>query len=133
MITLYTIVFVLLNFIVLIRGVSDGIEKTAKILMPLLFICLIGIVIRNLTLAGASEGIRFYLEPDFSKITTKLFIEVLGQVFFCTIIRIYSDAYPIIIFKQTRKSSQNCSYHRNLKYHNSNFSRSYDISFIIYS
>ena len=78
MITLYTIVFVLLNFIVLIRGVFDSIEKTAKILMPLLFICLIGIVIRNLTLASASEGIRFYLEPDFSKITTKLFIEVLG-------------------------------------------------------
>ncbi len=82
MITFYTLIFVGLNFIVLIRGVSDGIEKAARFLMPLLFICLIGIVIRNLTLEGASEGINFYLNPDFSKITPKLFIEVLGQVFF---------------------------------------------------
>ncbi len=82
MITFYTFVFVALNFIVLIRGVSDGIEKAAKFLMPLLFICLIGVVIRNLTLEGASEGIKYYLTPDFSKISAGLFIEVLGQVFF---------------------------------------------------
>ena len=39
-------------------------------------------VIRNLTLPGAMEGVTFYLKPDFSKITPKLFIFVLGQVFF---------------------------------------------------
>lgn len=50
--------------------------------MPLLFIFLIGMVIRNVTLPGAMEGITFYLKPDFSKITPQLFIFVLGQVFF---------------------------------------------------
>lgn len=78
----YTIVFVLLNYAVLVKGISNGIEKAAKFLMPLLLICLIGVVARNLTLDGAYEGVRFYLYPDFSKITAELFIQVLGQVFF---------------------------------------------------
>ena len=39
-------------------------------------------VVRNVTLPGAMEGITFYLKPDFSKITAKLFVFVLGQVFF---------------------------------------------------
>ncbi|MDE6959064.1 sodium-dependent transporter [Helicobacter apodemus] len=82
MVTLYTIVFILLNWVVLIRGIANGIEKAMKFLMPLLFLCLIGIVIRNVTLPGATEGIAFYLTPDFSKIDAKLFINVLGQVFF---------------------------------------------------
>lgn len=82
MISFYTLVFVLLNYIVLIRGLGDGIERAMRFLMPLLILCLIGVVIRNLTLEGASEGIKFYLYPDFSKINAKLFIAVLGQVFF---------------------------------------------------
>lgn len=82
MITLYTLIFIALNYIVLVRGVSDGIEKAMKFLMPLLILCLIAIVIRNLTLPGAGVGIAFYLTPDISKITPKLFIAVLGQVFF---------------------------------------------------
>ena len=50
--------------------------------MPLLFLFLIGMVIRNVSLPGATEGIIYYLKPDFSKITPQLFIMVLGQVFF---------------------------------------------------
>lgn len=78
----YTIVFILLNYAVLIKGISNGIEKAAKFLMPLLLICLVSVVIRNLTLDGAYEGVHFYLYPDFSKISAELFIQVLGQVFF---------------------------------------------------
>ena len=81
-ITVYTLVFVWINYIILKRGVIAGIERSVRYLMPLLFICLIVMVIRNLTLEGASEGIRFYLMPDFSKITPSLFLMVLGQVFF---------------------------------------------------
>lgn len=81
-ITIFTTIFVVLNWFVLINGIQDGIERAMKILMPLLILCLIGIVIRNLTLPGASEGVAFYLTPDFSKVTPALFIAVLGQVFF---------------------------------------------------
>lgn len=81
-ITLYTLVFVWLNWIILKRGVIAGIERSVRYLMPLLFICLIVMVIRNLTLDGAAQGVEFYLLPDFSKITPELFLMVLGQVFF---------------------------------------------------
>ncbi|WP_301098965.1 sodium-dependent transporter [Otariodibacter sp.] len=78
----YTAVFVIVNYVILAKGIVDGIEKSVKYLMPLLFIFLIIMVIRNITLPGAMEGIHFYLMPDFSKITPKLFVFVLGQVFF---------------------------------------------------
>ncbi len=82
MISLYTFLFVLVNYVILVKGVIDGIEKSVKYLMPLLFIFLICMVIRNVTLPGAWQGIVFYLKPDFSKITPQLFVFVLGQVFF---------------------------------------------------
>ncbi|OOF56290.1 sodium-dependent transporter [Rodentibacter genomosp. 2] len=78
----YTFLFVIVNYIILAKGIIGGIERSVKYLMPLLFIFLIGMVIRNITLPGAMEGITFYLKPDFSKITPQLFIFVLGQVFF---------------------------------------------------
>lgn len=79
---IYTALFVAANYVILIKGIKDGIERSVKILMPLLFICLIIMIIRNITLPGAIEGIKFYLVPDFSKITKELFVFVLGQVFF---------------------------------------------------
>ncbi|UOO81398.1 sodium-dependent transporter [Uruburuella testudinis] len=81
-IAFYTLLFVLVNHWILVKGVIGGIEKAAKYLMPLLFVFLIFMVIRNLTLPGAMEGVTFYLKPDFSKITPQLFVFVLGQVFF---------------------------------------------------
>ena len=81
-ITFYTFLFVIINYLILRKGVIQGIERAVKYLMPLLFICLIVMVIRNLTLEGASKGVSFYLTPDFSKLTPKLFLDVLGQVFF---------------------------------------------------
>lgn len=50
--------------------------------MPALFLCFLAVIISNLTLDGAAEGIKFYLSVDFGKITPKLLIDVLGQVFF---------------------------------------------------
>ncbi len=81
-ITLCTLFFVALNWVILRKGVIEGIERSVKYLMPMLLLCLLVIVLRNLTLDNAAEGVRFYLMPDFSKITPKLFLDVLGQVFF---------------------------------------------------
>lgn len=82
MIGVYTFIYVLINWVILRKGIIDGIERSVKFLMPLLLLCLIGMVVRNLTLDGAMEGVKFYLVPDFSKITAELFLYVLGQVFF---------------------------------------------------
>ncbi|MDO7253413.1 sodium-dependent transporter [Helicobacter cappadocius] len=82
MVGIFTFIFVVLNWVILSKGIIDGIERSMKYLMPLLFLCLLAMVVRNLTMPGAIEGVKFYLTPDFSKITPKLFILVLGQVFF---------------------------------------------------
>lgn len=82
LISFYTLIFVIINYFILKKGVIQGIERVVKYLMPLLFICLVLMVVRNLTLDGAYEGIVFYLKPDFSKISAQLFLDVLGQVFF---------------------------------------------------
>ena len=50
--------------------------------MPILFVLLIGLIIYANTLPGSSEGLAFYLKPDFSKITGKIALEALGQAFF---------------------------------------------------
>lgn len=68
--------------LILNSGVKKGIERAAKIMMPLLFIMLIGLVIFVLTLDNAQIGLRFYLMPDFSKVTTNVVNSALSQAFF---------------------------------------------------
>ncbi|PSM53271.1 sodium-dependent transporter, SNF family [Campylobacter blaseri] len=82
MVGFYTFLFVAVNWYILKKGIINGIEKFVKFLMPFLFLCFITVIIANLNLDGAKDGISFYLGVDFSKINAKLFIDVLGQVFF---------------------------------------------------
>lgn len=63
-------------------GVRDGIEKYAKILMPILLAILFALVIRGVTMEGAREGIQFLFRPDFSKINGNTILVALGQAFF---------------------------------------------------
>ncbi|GAB3042776.1 sodium-dependent transporter [Virgibacillus ainsalahensis] len=74
--------FLLINVIVVSFGIKDGIERSSKILMPLLFIFFIILVIRAVTFEGAMEGIRFFLQPDFSALTAENVLYALGQSFF---------------------------------------------------
>ena len=75
-------VFIFLTGFVVFKGVKDGIEKYAKILMPLLLVILIVLGIRSSTLPGAREGLTFLFRPDFSKINAEVLISALGQGFF---------------------------------------------------
>lgn len=67
---------------IVLGGVSGGIEKATKIMMPALFVLLIIVIVRSVTLPGASKGIEYYLVPDFSKINGKVILDALTQVFF---------------------------------------------------
>lgn len=78
----YLIVFMILTVVVVAGGVKNGIEKAAKILLPVLFVLMSLIIIYELTLPHAMEGIKFYLFPDFSKVTPKTIITAMGQAFF---------------------------------------------------
>ena len=74
--------FVLLTVLVVMGGVSAGIERWSKILMPVLFLLLILLAIRSVTLPGAEKGLTFYLKPDFSKLSLTTFARALGQALF---------------------------------------------------
>lgn len=78
----YHLIFMGLTAFIVSRGISGGIERAAKILMPALFVLIILTALRAVTLEGAMEGIRYYIFPDFSEITWKVFFAALGQVFF---------------------------------------------------
>lgn len=69
-------------------GIKNGIEKYSKILMPLLFVVVIVIAIRSMTLSGAGDGLKFLFKPDFSKVTGTTVLEALGQAFFSSSIGI---------------------------------------------
>lgn len=79
---LWGLLFLGLCIFIIIKGVSDGIEKISKILMPALFILLIGTAIRSMTLPGAMEGIQFMLHIDFSTFNTDMLVAAVGQAFF---------------------------------------------------
>ena len=74
--------FILINVIVISFGIKSGIEKSSKVLMPLLFVFFIILVFRSVTLEGAMEGIRFFLQPDFSELNAESVLYALGQSFF---------------------------------------------------
>ena len=68
--------------LIVLGGVSGGIEKATKIMMPALFILLIIVIGRSVTLPGAGKGIEYYLVPDFSKINGMVALKALTQAFF---------------------------------------------------
>ncbi|MBW3553261.1 MAG: sodium-dependent transporter [Gemmatimonadetes bacterium] len=76
------LVFMIITIAVVLGGVRDGIERWTKILMPALFVILLLLVARAVTLPGAGTGLEFYFKPDFSKITTTVVLAAIGQAFF---------------------------------------------------
>lgn len=79
---LWTVVFIALTHIIIISGVKEGIERASKVMMPVLFLILIALCIRSATLPGASEGLSFLFNPDFSKINSSVVLSAMGQAFF---------------------------------------------------
>jgi NSS family neurotransmitter:Na+ symporter len=67
---------------VIVSGVKGGIERASKLMMPLLFVILVVLCIRSLTLSGAGTGLAFLFKPDFSAINSSTFLSALGQAFF---------------------------------------------------
>ncbi|GIP50296.1 Sodium:neurotransmitter symporter family protein [compost metagenome] len=75
-------VAVLITGIVVGKGISGGIEKFNKVLIPGLIVLLIILMIRALTLPGAGAGVSFFLQPDFSKLSPEAALVALGHAFF---------------------------------------------------
>lgn len=78
----YMAIVIGLTFAILQGGVKQGIEKAARVLMPMLFIMLIALVIYVFTLDNAMLGVKFFLVPEFDKLTGKVLNGALAQAFF---------------------------------------------------
>ena len=76
------VAFILITHIVIVHGVRKGIERASKWLMPILLVLLLVLVTASCALPGSMEGVRFLLQPDFSKLSSKVMLDALGQAFF---------------------------------------------------
>ena len=79
---LFAAVFMAVNAFIIIKGVEGGIEKFNKVGMPALFIILIVLLARTITLDGAQVGFAYMLSCDWSKVGFNTFLSALGQAFF---------------------------------------------------
>jgi len=79
---IWTLLFIALTHTIVVIGVKKGIEKSSKFLMPLLFVILLILCIRSVTLPNASSGLEFLFKPDLSKITSSVLLSAMGQAFF---------------------------------------------------
>lgn len=78
----WLILFVAITAYFIISGVKKGIERSSKIFMPILFVLLIILAIRSMTLESASEGLAFLFKPTIEKIKPTVFLDAMGQAFF---------------------------------------------------
>ena len=84
--TFWIVLVVLLSFFICSLGLQKGVERITKAMMSCLFLILLILCIRSVTLPGASEGLRFYLIPDFTRFTENgvgnTIFAAMGQAFF---------------------------------------------------
>ncbi|HMJ68102.1 MAG TPA: sodium-dependent transporter [Cyclobacteriaceae bacterium] len=79
---IFSLIFMVLTAVIVSQGVQKGIEAANKIMMPALYVILIGIIIYSLTLPNAMSGVKFYLVPDFGELRIQTVFDGLKQAFF---------------------------------------------------
>ena len=75
---IWLVIFLLATHFVIVKGVKDGIEKSSKVLMPVLFVLIVVLVGCSLSLPNAEKGLEFLLKPDFSKVNGDVFLRGYG-------------------------------------------------------
>lgn len=78
---LLTVVFLAVNFFVMLGGVKKGVERTSSVMMPLLFLLLLIFSINSLLLPNSGKGLSFLFDVDFSKLTWHGVVDAFGQAF----------------------------------------------------
>lgn len=79
---LWLALFMFTTHFVIVKGVQKGIERSSKVLMPMLFVLVVILAVCSVALPGAEKGVRFLLNPDFSQVTPDVFLGAMGQAFF---------------------------------------------------
>jgi len=78
----YMLFAVVLGFSILCFQLQGGLERVTKYMMTVLLVLMLGLAVHSFTLSGAAEGLKFYLVPDFSKITGTVIVGAMNQAFF---------------------------------------------------
>ena len=78
----WTVAILFASFVIIDKGVRNGIERASKWMMPTLFILLLFIVVASCMLPNAVSGIEYLFKPDFSKVNGDVFLGALGQAFY---------------------------------------------------
>ena len=78
----WLVLFLLATHFIIVKGVEKGIEKSSKIMMPLLFVLLLVLAVCSISLPGSGAGLEFLLKPDFSKVDGNVLLGAMGQAFF---------------------------------------------------
>ena len=78
----YLAVTVIVAFTILCFNLQGGLERISKYMMTLLLVLMVVLAVHSATLSGAAEGLKFYLVPDFSKITGTVIVGAMNQAFF---------------------------------------------------
>lgn len=76
------IIFALFAFITILGGVKNGIERSSKIMMPVLVVLAIMVVIYSVTRPGAIEGVKYFLIPNFEDFSIMTIVAAMGQMFY---------------------------------------------------
>jgi NSS family neurotransmitter:Na+ symporter len=79
---IFSLVFMVLTALIVAQGIQKGIEAANKIMMPSLYVILIGIIVYSLSLPNAMSGVRFYLVPDLTELNVGTVVDGLKQAFF---------------------------------------------------
>ena len=79
---IWLLAFLFLTHFIVVKGVKDGIEKSSKVMMPILFILIVVLAVCSMSLPNASAGLEFLLKPDFSKVNADVLLGAMGQAFF---------------------------------------------------
>lgn len=79
---IYLVIVMLMCHFIIIRGVQAGIERSSKLMMPLLLLIIAVLVVFSFSMPGSSEGLKFLLKPDFSKLSSSVVLSAMGQAFF---------------------------------------------------
>ncbi|MGY0217512.1 sodium-dependent transporter [Endozoicomonadaceae bacterium StTr2] len=78
----WMIIALLLTSMIIYAGVNKGIERSARVLMPIFFLLIVSLVILNATQAGFTDALDYLFTPDFSKINSSSILAAVGQAFF---------------------------------------------------
>ncbi|MBO4905684.1 MAG: sodium-dependent transporter [Bacteroidaceae bacterium] len=78
----YMMAVVAMCHLVIVRGVQGGIERSSKLMMPLLFIIMVVLMVCSFFMPGTEKGLTFLFQPDFSRITPDVVLSAMGQAFF---------------------------------------------------